>query len=89
MILQIEDVYTAIDRGWEALAKIQLDIAKRSRVSGDVTTYNKQQRRSVKLYANITTLVGMPFNHNIDKNKDIKALYNNIKLMTKNFNRWD
>lgn len=89
MILQIEDLYTAIDRGWETLAKIQLDIAKKSRVSGDVTVYNKNQLQSVKLYANISALQQIPFNHSIEQNKTIKILYNNIKLMTKNFKRWD
>jgi hypothetical protein len=89
MILQIEDLYTAVDRGWEALAKIQLDIAKKARTSGDVTLYNKRQLESVKLYSNITALEQIPFNHDIAQNKTIKVIYNNIKLMTKNFNRWD
>jgi hypothetical protein len=89
MILEIDDLRTAMDRGWETLAKIQLNIAKKSRVSGDVTLYNKQQYQSVQLYANMTAMQQIPFNHDIGQNKTIRILYNNIKLMTKNFNRWD
>lgn len=89
MILEIEDVYTAIDRGWEHLSNLQLLMAKRSRVSGDITMYNKNQLTCVILYANISALESIPLNHNIDDNKLIKKLYNNIKLITKNFKRWD
>ena len=85
----IQDIWTSIDRGYETIAQLQLDIAKRSRVSGDMLLYNNKQIKSTQLIAYLTTLEEFSFNHNIADNKIIEQLYNNIKLITKDLRRWD
>lgn len=85
----IQDVWTAIDLGYEELAQAQLIIAKRSRLTGDVTVYNQKQLQSTELLAYISALAELNLNHNIDENKIIERLYNNIKLITKDLRRWD
>jgi hypothetical protein len=54
-MLQINNIDTAINKGYEEIASLQLSIA-RSRVSGDVTIFNKKQMLSTKLYAFITAI---------------------------------
>jgi hypothetical protein len=61
-MLQINNIDTAINKGYEEIASLQLSIAKRSRVSGDVTIFNKKQMLSTKLF--ITAITEVPFNHN-------------------------
>jgi hypothetical protein len=61
-MLQINNIDTAINKGYEEIASLQLSIAKRSR--GDVTIFNKKQMLSTKLYAFITAITEVPFNHN-------------------------
>lgn len=88
-MLTINDRDTAINRGYEELARLQLEIAKRSRMSGDVTIYNKKQMISTKLYAYITAIVEIPFNHDAHNNRIVTKLYDNIKLITKDLRQWD
>lgn len=88
-MLRIEDIETAVNKGYEEIARLQLDIAKRSRMSGDVTIFNHKQMQSTRLYAFIEAIISVPFNHNSDDNKVVSRLYNNIKLITKDLRQWD
>jgi len=88
-MIVIQDIWTAIDLAYEEIAQAQLDIAKRSRLTGDVTVYNAKQLKSTELYSYIIALEEIDFNHNISNNKIIEKLYNNIKLITKDLRRWD
>lgn len=85
----VQDIWSAIDLGYEEIAQAQLEIARRSRISGDVTVYNKKQLLSTELFAYITALEDLSFNHTIDDNMTIEKLYNNIKVITKDLRRWD
>jgi hypothetical protein len=87
-MLQINNIDT-INKGYEEIASLQLSIAKRSRVSGDVTIFNKKQMLSTKLYAFITAITEVPFNHNPADNLVVARLYNSIKLITKDLRQWD
>lgn len=88
-MVRIEDIDTAVDKGYEEIARLQLDIAKRSRMSGDITIYNSKHMLSIKLYAFISAILVVPFNHSIEQNKTVTRLYNNIKLITKDLRQWD
>jgi hypothetical protein len=88
-MLNRNDIDTAINRGYEEIAVLQLSIAKRSRISGDVTIFNKKQMLSTKLYAFITAITEVPFNHDPKNNAVISRLYNSIKLITKDLRQWD
>lgn len=83
------DIITAINKGYEAIATLQFEIAKRSRVSGDVTMFNKHHLTSVKLYAYMDALDNVAFNHNIPDNKTVEVLYNKIKIITKDLRQWN
>ena len=85
----LEDIWTAVDKGYEEIAMLQLDIAKKSRISGDVNIFNKKQMTATALYAYITALSDISFNHNIEDNKIIERLYNNIKVITKDLRQWN
>jgi len=88
-MIVIEDIWTAIDRGYEEIAQNQLDIAKKSRVSGSVLLYDNRQRKSTGLLAYLLALEELALNHTIEQNKLIEKLYNNIKTITKDLRRWD
>jgi hypothetical protein len=85
----IEDVWSAIDKGYEKIADLQHEIARKSRTSGDINIYNKQQLISVELLAYLEGLEMLDINHEIGINDIIERLYNNIKLLTKNLTLWD
>ena len=87
-MIVLEDIWSAIDNGNEALAQIQLSIAKRSRVSGDTTVYDENEIMSMRLYSNLVALTELSFNHTIVQNELIEKLYNNIKLITKDYRQW-
>jgi hypothetical protein len=44
---------------------------------------------STKLYAFITAITEVPFNHNPADNLVVARLYNSIKLITKDLRQWD
>jgi hypothetical protein len=88
-MIVIQDIWTAVDRAYEEIAMLQLEIAKRSRVSGDVTIFNKKQMVSTELYAYVDAINSISFNHDSTKNKTIERLYYKIKLITKDLRQWD
>jgi len=88
-MLHIGDIESAVNKGYEEIARLQLDIAKRSRMSGDINIFSKKQMMSTKLCAFIEAIIVVPFNHNIEENKVVARLYNNIKLITKDLRQWD
>lgn len=88
-MLRRNDIDTAVNRGYEEIARLQLDIAKRSRMSGDVNIFNKKHMLSTRLLAFITAIIEVPFNHDPAKNKIVERLYNSIKLITKDLRQWD
>lgn len=84
-----QDIDTAVDKGLEEIARIQLYIASRSRVSGDISIHNPLHITSIKLYAYIDALIHTPFNHDVRHNEIAEKLYNNIKSITKDLKQWD
>lgn len=85
----IADIETSINKGYEEIASLQLTIAKRSRVSGDVNIYNRPHMLSLKLYAFIDALTSIPFNHTMEQNEVVERLHNNIKQITKDLRQWN
>lgn len=88
-MIVLNDIWTAVNRAYEEIAMLQLDIAKRSRVSGDVTIFNRKQMVATELYAYITAVNDVPFNHTVENNKIVEKLYTKIKLITKDLRQWD
>jgi hypothetical protein len=88
-MITIDDINTAVDKGLEEVARIQLYIAERSRVSGDISIHNTLHMTSIKLYAYIDALVHTPFNHDVRHNQIAEKLYTNIKTITKDLKQWD
>jgi len=89
IILDIDDIWTAIDKGYETIANLQLAVAKKSRVAGDPKITDKKMHLSSVLYANIDALSSFNLNHSSVQNENIRILYDNIKLITKDIRRWD
>lgn len=88
-MVETEAVGTAIDRGYEKMAQLQLDIAKNSRLNGDVQIFDRGQILSVVLLANITALESLALHHSFSQDKTIYDLLTNIKAITKDFNKWN
>jgi len=80
----IEDVWTAIDRGYEQIAVFQFEIAEKLPMIGDISVFNGRQVISMELLAYLEALEELSLNHSIAENKIIDRLYNNIKVLTKN-----
>jgi hypothetical protein len=58
-MLQINDVVQAVNRGYE-MARLQLSIAKRSRIMVTSVYSTEKQMLSTKLYAFITAISEVP-----------------------------
>jgi len=82
-MLVIEDVWTAIDKGYEQIAALQFEVAKRAPISGDLLAFKKEGQISMELLAYIESLEGLNLGHSIKENKVIERLYNNIVILTK------
>lgn len=89
MVLDIDDIWTAINKGREHIAMIQLRMAKKSTMAGDIDIFDADQLLCMKLYASIYALGELCINNNINQNLVITKLYNNIKLLTKDIRQWD
>lgn len=79
----LQDVWTAIDRGYEYIAALQYKIAHEIGIVGDHTLFDEEVAVSIELIAYLEALEELSLNHNIEQNKIIERLYNNIKLLTK------
>ena len=88
-MLTITEIFTAIDRGYEQLAIYRYDAIKGSGTFGDLSACSALDEKALTLYAYITALESIDFNHTIIKNKRIEVIYNNIKKMTKSIKLWD
>jgi hypothetical protein len=88
-MIVLNDIWTASNMAYEEIAMLQLDIAKRSRISGDVNIFNKKQMQSTELYAYLDAVGNIDFNHSIENNKIIERVYHKIKLITKDLRQWD
>jgi len=82
-MLTIEDIWTAIDRGYEQIAALQYAVARRAGISGDIREFEVEGGTSMELLAYIEALEGLDLGHSIKENKAIERLYNNIKILTK------
>ena len=82
-MIDLQDIWTAIDRAYESMAEMQYQIANKSRISGDVTIYDKSQIKSAELLMYIEALKEMNLNIAIVQNRIIERIYNNIKALTK------
>jgi len=88
-MIALQDVWSAVDHAYEAIAELQFQIADRSRISGDVDIFNKKQTRSTMLLAYLGALDELRLNITIVENRIVERLYNNIKTLTKDIRRWD
>ena len=89
MLIDTQDVWSAVDHAYEAMAELQFKIADRSRISGDVTIFNKKQETSTKLLAYTEALQELQLNITTVENRIVERIYNNIKALTKDIRRWD
>ena len=88
-MLIIEDVWTAIDKAQEASAQLQLDIANKSKFSGDITLFDKMQVKSTALMAYVDALSNYDLHKSVEEDRVIESLVYNIKLLTKDLRQWD
>ena len=79
----IQDVWTAIDRGYEYLAASQYNIASNIGIVGSMDMFDKDVAVSIELLAYLEALEELNLNHTIIQNKIIERLYNNIKVLIK------
>ena len=83
-MISIEDVWTAIDRGYEYIADVQFEAALYSGISGDTFGSDREFRRSAEVLIYIEALEELNLDYDIVQNKIIERLYNNIKGLIKN-----
>jgi len=88
-IIDVQDVWSAIDHAYETMAELQYEIADRSRVSGDVTALNQKMTVSIELSAYVGALEELSLNITAVENRIVHRLYSNIKVLTKDLRRWD
>ena len=87
-MVQNFDIWTAIDRGYEAISMIQYEIALKSRISGDVNVYNQGMVKSMEIYANIDALHGLGIHHTPEQDRQIELLFRRIKTLTQDIKTW-
>ena len=79
----LQDIWTAIDKGYEYIAALQYDLASNIGIIGDITFFDRDVNISIELFAYLEALEELSLNHDISQNKIIEQLYNNIKVLTK------
>lgn len=82
-MIGIEEVWTAIDKGYEQISALQYTVAKRSAITGNSRDFEKEGQLSIELLAYIEALEGLNLGHSTKENTAIERLYNNIKILTK------
>jgi hypothetical protein len=87
-MLIIEDIWTAIDKARETSAQLQLDIANKSKYSGDIDIFDKMQLKSTALMAYVDALSNYDLHESIETDEMISTLVYNIKLLTKDLRQW-
>jgi len=87
-MLIMEDIWTAIDKAREESAQLQLDIANKSKFSGDITLFDKMQVKSTALMAYVEALSSYTLHESIEIDETIEILVSNIKLLTKDLRQW-
>jgi len=78
MVLEIEDIWTVIDRGYEKLAMTELAIVKREMISGDIKDFLDKRVYAIKLYSYIVALENMRLNIDVVGNQQVEQVYNKI-----------
>lgn len=88
-MLDIEDVWSALDHAHEEIAQQQYEIACREPISGDPDIFNKPQLLSVELSMYVGILEEYDLGVSAEDNEVIETLTYNIKRLTKDLRQWD
>lgn len=88
MLVTLQAVWTAIDRGYEKIANIEYYIAKTSKVSGDITIYDTGMAVSMEIYANINALESLNINTSPEGDRTIQLILERIKTLTQKLRTW-
>ena len=88
-MLSVEDIWSAIDQGYEEIAQLQYDLAVIQKISGDPDIYDKEQMRALELSMYIDGLKILDYGIDIDRNSAVDAMVYNIRKLTKDLRRWD
>lgn len=87
-MLEIEDIWTTTDRGYEKLACIELSLAKRESMSGNIKTFKEDRIRSIRLFSYLKLIGSMELNVSVAQNNAIKKVYDRINYLTKDIKSW-
>ena len=84
-MITLQDIWTAADRGREKIAELEYYTSVRSRVSGDITIFNKNMILSMEIYANVSALEKLHIGVNPTQDRTIELLFERIKTLTQTF----
>ena len=84
MINSIEDIWTAIDRGYEEIANLEYEESERASISANVEVSTALISKSLELYALVRALEDLePYFHTSPcMDEKIERIYNNVKMLT-------
>lgn len=88
-MLSKDYVYTTIDKAYDEMAQLQLEIARKSRFSGEVNVFDEKYRQAISLNACVVALEGYDLNISTNENNIIELLTSKIKGITKDIQQWD
>lgn len=89
MVIDIDYVYTAIDKAKEEMAQRQFELAERGRFSGDSVTMDNNYRVIATLAMNVEVLEGLDLGIDTSMDETIEVVLENIKELTKDTRQWD
>lgn len=88
-MLDIQDVFSAIDRAREELAQCQYDIAKKSPVSGNPGIFDDAQIRSLELSMYLDVIEMLTLHTSVEEEEILENMTAEIKRLTKDLRQWD
>jgi len=87
-MITLQKVWTATDRGYEKIANLEYYIARRSKISGDVTIFNRGMILSMHIYVNVQALESLSINISPEQDRKIYLLIERIKTLTQQLKTW-
>lgn len=88
MVIDIEYVWTAIDMAREEMAQLQFELSEKGRFSGEPDVMENRYLVIAKLSMNLEVLESLDLGVNVEDDKVIGTVLENIKEITKDTRQW-
>lgn len=89
MLVDRDDVHSAIDKAYEEIAQLQYNIAARSKVSGNPSNMDEVLAVTVRLSMYLDALKTVDLNVTVEENEIVEVITTRIYELTIDLRKWD